>query len=112
MAALADSILTERPWLDIVPEAPRYWYAMYGSHVRSDIPLPFAPVSAPRDRVPAWEFCRAAAGRPIPVPDARPDAEMLCCDVHRKQTASLHRRPEGTIIKFRAVGTFWMSPDA
>jgi hypothetical protein len=90
---------------------PKYWYAMYGAHVRSDVPLPFAPVSSPPDVVPAWEFRLADPSMSTLTPDEPPDAQIVCCDLHRTPTVTVHHRREGAIVSFPRYGTFRIAPD-
>jgi len=93
-------------------QRPSYWYDMYGAHVWSELPLPFAPASAPTDTVPTWEFHHAEAWLPLPRPAGEPDVQLACCEIHRKPVVQLFRRPEGTIVHLPTNGTYRISPDA
>src|SRR4051812_19230565 len=57
MVALSVETPARSMWVyDRQRAEPKFWYAMYGAHVRSDVPLPLTPVLPPPNVVPAWEL--------------------------------------------------------
>ena len=96
-------------------DGEQLWYSLYGLKIRSDVPLPFPPIT-PGDQADsaACIFSRAEPGQLPPEPDG-PLVTEIHCDAPCHNGAMIvrvHRGRSGTWIWNPGIGTCHVAPGA